>query len=1105
MEDEPVTPQPPTRRSKRARAQVRSAYFTRTDKIEDVLEEERGESSDDFEVPRRKAKRNKATEGASNLAAADLSLIEVIKGERKEIPDAVKRWVEQYERNQKSAMAELLTMLFEACGAKYRLQEEDIDETDVDDVVVALVNMARRGEVEDCQSSKRDFKNFKDNLEYFLDTLVSECQNGPLFDQTLFNQCLDYIIALSCTPPRSYRQMASLMGLKLVTSFINVAKILGSQRDTTQRQLDAEKKKKTEGPRVESLTKRLSMTHEKITKMEDLMRKIFEGLFSHRYQDIDPDIRMSCIESLGVWVLSYPSLFLQDYRAKHSDQKSNFDKRTDSNLIYFGWTLNDKSSSVRKASVLALQNLYEVDDYVPSRDLLTKRFYKRMIELADDIDISVSVCAIGLVKQLLRHQLVPDKELGPLYDLLIDDPADVRHTIGALVYDHLIAQKFNKTQSRSTGSDSDSSEVHISRMLKILKEFSADPILISYVIDDVWEYMGAMKDWKCIIRMLLADNPSAELDDVDATNLIRLLFASIRKAVGERIVPATDNRNPHHTKAQREMFESNKRDITVAMMKTFPQLIRKFMSDKDKVSPLVEIVVHMNLERYSLKRQEQNFKAILKLMKEALFKHGEKDALRSCVKAIKFCATESQGELQDFAQNQVKELEDELIAKLKFAIKNVMNGGDEYSLLVNLKRLYELQLSHKVPLESLYQDIVHILRNFRNIDDEVVAFLLLNMFLHVSWCLQSVLSSETVSEASLSSLSGKRDALLEQLEYFLHNPSKFHGDGGCKNQLAYRVCGILADIWCLFKRTKFALTKLEILGYSPDEFVVEKYWKMCGQLLNVSGDAEDEEGNKEYVEETNADAVMFALGKLVATDSVPKEHLAPEIISQLENCGTSVGEIVKHLLTALKKKGDISDILLEALKRAYQRYLVVVSSGNDESQSIKSFQECENLAARLSGSYVGVARNKFKAEVLNIVKEGINYAFSHAPKQLSFLDGVVLHFVSKLPAPDILDIMRGIERRTENEKTDEDPSGWRPYHTFLDTLRQKYLKNEAGKDGQEGTSVRRWGRRPHKNQNPQGKKLFDEQSSSEEEDSISGSDQAAGANENQEEDAPLNL
>ncbi|CAA0828152.1 Sister-chromatid cohesion protein 3 [Striga hermonthica] len=1084
MEDEQLPPEPPTRRSKRARAQVMPADFTRSDQIELELEEEdRRESSDDLQEPRRKAKRNKAAEGASTSAAAarknSLILIEVIKGGGKEIPDVVTRWVEQYERNQKSAMAELLTMLFEACGAKFSIQPEDIDDTDVDDVVVALVNMARKGEIEDYQSSKRDFKHFKDNLVYFWDNLVSECQNGPLFDQTLFDRCLDYIIALSCTPPRFYRQIASLMGLQLVTSFINVAKILGSQRETTQRQLDAEKKKTTEGPIVESLTNRLSMTHEKITTLENMMDKTFKGLFVHRYRDIDPDIRKSCIESLGVWVLSYPPFFLKD-----------------SYLKYLGWTLNDKNSGVRKASILALQNLYEVDDNVPSLDLFTKRFYARMLELADDIDISVSVCAIGLVKQLLRHQLVPDEELGPLYDLLIDDPPDVRNAIGALVYDHLIAQKFNDSQSRSTGSDNDSSEVHINRMLQILKEFAADPILSSYVIDDVWDYMGAMKDWKCIIHMLLADKPSAELDEIDAKNLIRLLFASIRKAVGERIVPATDNRNPHHTKAQKETFQNNKRDITVAMMKTYPQLLMKFMSDKDKVAPLVEIIVYLNLELYSLKRQEKNFKATLKLTREAFFKHGDKDALRSCVKAIKFCAVEGQGELQDFAQNQVKELEDDLIVKLKSAIKDVVNGGDEYSLLVNLKRLYELQLSHKVTLESLYRDLVHVLRSFRNIDDEVVAFLLLNMFLHVSWSLQSVLSSETVSEASLSSLVEKRDALFEELKYFLHNYFKFHGDGRCKNQLAYRVCGVLADMWCLFKRTKFASTKLEILGHWPDESIVQKYWKLCEQLLNVSDDAEDDEGNGEYVEETNADAVMFALCKLVATESVSKEHLAAEIISNLEKYTTSVGEIVKHLLSALRKKGDISSILLEALKKAYQRYMAVVSSGNDESLSSKSFMDCKDLAARLSGSYIGAARNKYKSEILFIVKEGISFAFSNTPRQLSFLDGVVLHFVSKLPGPDILDIMRAVERRTENVNTDQDPSGWRPYHTFVDTLREKYLKNEAPKaaDFKEGATVRRRGR-PRKNQNLQGKRLFDEQSSSEDEDSIRGSDQ--------EDDAPL--
>lgn len=65
------------------------------------------------------------------------------------------------------------------------------------------------------------------------------------------------------------------MGLQLVTSFIGVAKILGGQRQTTQRQLTAEKKKNSEP--VESLNKRLSETHEKITMIEEMMRKIFTG------------------------------------------------------------------------------------------------------------------------------------------------------------------------------------------------------------------------------------------------------------------------------------------------------------------------------------------------------------------------------------------------------------------------------------------------------------------------------------------------------------------------------------------------------------------------------------------------------------------------------------------------------------------------------------------------------------------------------------------------------------------------------------------------------------------------------------------------------------
>ena len=41
----------------------------------------------------------------------------------------------------------------------------------------------------------------------------------------------------------------------------------------------------------------------------------------------------------------------------------------------------------------------------------------------------------------------------------------------------------------------------------------------------------------------------------------------------------------------------------------------------------------------------------------------------------------------------------------------------------------------------------------------------------------------------------------------------------------------------------------------------------------VTDETEDEDVNKEYIEETNRDAVMIAAAKLVASDAVPKVNI----------------------------------------------------------------------------------------------------------------------------------------------------------------------------------------------------------------------------------------
>lgn len=84
--------------------------------------------------------------------------------------------------------------------------------------------------------------------------------------------------------------------------------------------------------------------------------------------------------------------------------------------------------------------------------------------------------------------------------------------------------------------------------------------------------------------------------------------------------------------------------------------------------------------------------------------------------------------------------------------------------------------------------------------------------------------------------------------------------------------------------------------------------------------------------------------------------------------------------------------------------MIEYSKGDDGSLANRYFQECKELAARLSGTFIGAARNKHRLDILKIIKDGVEHAFVDAPKQLSFLEGSVLHFVSKLPTPDILDM-----------------------------------------------------------------------------------------------------
>jgi cohesin complex subunit SA-1/2 len=83
------------------------------------------------------------------------------------------------------------------------------------------------------------------------------------------------------------------------------------------------------------------------------------------------------------------------------------------------------------------------------------------------------------------------------------------------------------------------------------------------------------------------------------------------------------------------------------------------------------------------------------------------------------------------------------------------------------------------------------------------------------------------------------------------------------------------------------------------------------------------------------------------------------------------------------------------------RHLGEVSGSDEDLSSSPSFASCKDLASRLSSTFLGMARAKFRPSILGIVRGGIEYAFFDTPRQLSFLEGGVIQFALKLPPADI--------------------------------------------------------------------------------------------------------
>ena len=388
----------------------------------DEMEEEEEEEEEEQGLFEWLAKKEKLPEEKANRLAAE--------------------WTTRYQEDQASAAAEMYTLLTKASGCKAKIYKPELMNSECAIIMKRIEDELRQGNVNpvDPMAGKgKLYRNFKDDLSLFMRAVVRETiDSRDLFDDTMFEMFREIFQTCSNSTARVMRVVATGMGLNVISGLVNACLSQSKQAALKQRQLDnaLASKRKEAKVEAEAIKKTMDQCSKNTEACAGMIKEMFNGVFTGRFRDYDPQIRAGCMAAVSNWMLEYPFMFLTDFYLK-----------------YLGWSMNDKSSLVRLEVLKGLRRLYADGTKASIMDGFTNRFSARIKELLFDADPMVTCEAIFVVSQLREYETYDADTMNEVLHLLTEENESVRVTAAKVLPKMLpsLLEQYNKTRTSAYG------------------------------------------------------------------------------------------------------------------------------------------------------------------------------------------------------------------------------------------------------------------------------------------------------------------------------------------------------------------------------------------------------------------------------------------------------------------------------------------------------------------------------------------------------------------------------------------------------------------------------------------------------------------------------
>ncbi|KAH9947828.1 hypothetical protein B0H21DRAFT_821509 [Amylocystis lapponica] len=615
------------------------------------------------------------------------------------------------------SQAELINCILRACGCNDSVNEDEV--VDYDGVVDALDNFTEGLKKDDSPvypltSKLPVFKRFRRSLSEFLERLISSAAAlGSLYTSDLMATLQTWVVAMSSSQLRSFRHTATVIALEVETALCDVAAAVEKEAEVISRQREGERKRKAAAnkgkgaAREKELEGKAAEARERRAGLAEFLKEFVDGVFVHRYRDLDPSIRAECVRAMGEWFARHPGHFLDG-----------------AYLRYVGWVLSDAHTAVRLEAVRALARAYVQDAHAGAAALqhFTERFKPRLVEMAaGDTELAVRVAVVQVLQAVDAHGLLEDAQRERLCLLVFDAEARVRRAVSAFVRgvweeaveERMVGQRagardrqraevkalgmllvnwgraLDKSEEDSDGEEEGaggagpSSRGRAKEVASLMAQGQKGRTALA--VEALWDEIAPVRKWETLLDVLLLDHSAAgedgssqgrgkkgkkaaadpdvdeawRLEEVEEAVLLEMLVAVLRKAKADV------------AGAKKGEDETVSSDITRALIEGLPRLFVKHQTDEKRLADVLLISQLMNLDLYLEMRLMTAYSNLWEDVTKQFLSHSSPIVLTNAVATIRHMMDATS--LSKTNSTKILELEDELSSSLRDAIP----GRDE--------------------------------------------------------------------------------------------------------------------------------------------------------------------------------------------------------------------------------------------------------------------------------------------------------------------------------------------------------------------------------------------------------------------------------------------